>query len=84
MKRDLDEIAAIEKAIAQKYGKETIQDPRASWDEDKEKELEQSDADPLIALLFRDTDEDAPFFGACFCQTTSPLRLILAKVLRCW
>lgn len=38
MKRDLDEIAAIEKAIAQKYGKETIQDPRASWDEDKEKD----------------------------------------------
>ena len=43
-------------------------------DEDKEKELEQSDADPLIAMLFRDTDEDAPFFGACFCEDGS-LRL---------
>ena len=38
MKRDPDEIAAIEKAIAQKYGKETIQDPRTSWNEDKEKD----------------------------------------------
>ena len=43
-------------------------------DEDKEKELEQSDADPLVAMLFRDTDEDAPFFGACFCEDGS-LRL---------
>ena len=43
-------------------------------DEDKEKELEQSDADPLVAMLFRDTDEDAPFFGASFCEDGS-LRL---------
>ena len=43
-------------------------------DEDKEKEIEQSDADPLVAMLFRDTDEDAPFFGACFCEDGS-LRL---------
>ena len=43
-------------------------------DEEKEKELEHSDVDPLIAMLFRDTDEDAPFFGACFCEDGS-LRL---------
>jgi len=36
-------IAAVEKAISQKYGDEAIQNPRANWDEDKEKEyLEQS------------------------------------------
>ena len=36
-------LAAIEKAIAEKYGKETIQNPRANWDETKEKEyLQQS------------------------------------------
>jgi len=36
-------IAAVEKAISQKYGDEAIQDPRANWDETKEKEyLEQS------------------------------------------
>ena len=37
-----NEIAAIEQAISQKYGEETIQNPRANWDEIKEKEyLEQ-------------------------------------------
>jgi hypothetical protein len=36
-------IAAVEKAISQKYGEETIQNPRANWDEAKEKEyLKQS------------------------------------------
>ena len=40
--KDLDKIAAIEKAISQKYGTETVQNPRANWDEAKEKEyLEQ-------------------------------------------
>ena len=43
MSNDPNRIAAIEKAIAEKYGKETIQNPRGNWDEDKEKEyLEQS------------------------------------------
>ena len=37
-----DRIAAVEKAIAEKYGSETIQNPRGNWDETKEKEyLEQ-------------------------------------------
>jgi len=41
--KDPNKIAAIEKAIAEKYGKETIQNPRGNWDENKEKEyLEQS------------------------------------------
>ena len=36
-------IAAVEKAISQKYGEETIQNPRANWNETKEKEyLKQS------------------------------------------
>jgi len=40
--KDYDKIAAIEKAIGEKYGKETIVNPRANWDENKEKEyLEQ-------------------------------------------
>jgi hypothetical protein len=42
MKEDPNHIAKVEKAIAQKYGKEAIQNPKANWDEDKEKEyLEQ-------------------------------------------
>ena len=36
--KDLNKIAAIEQAIAKKYGDEAIQNPRANWDEDKEKE----------------------------------------------
>lgn len=36
--KELDQIAAIEKAISQKYGKETIQNPRSQWDKEKEKD----------------------------------------------
>jgi hypothetical protein len=36
--KDLDKIAAVEKAITKKYGEETIQNPHANWDEAKEKE----------------------------------------------
>jgi formate dehydrogenase maturation protein FdhE len=36
--KKLNKIAAIEKAIAEKYGKEAIQNPRSDWDEEKEKE----------------------------------------------
>ena len=42
MKKDLDYIVKVEKAIAQKYGEETIQNPRSNWTEEKEKDyLEQ-------------------------------------------
>ena len=41
-KKDPNYAAMIEKAIAEKYGVETIQNPKANWDEEKEKEyLEQ-------------------------------------------
>ena len=36
--KDMDKIAAIERAIAKKYGDDTIQNPRSSWNEEKEKE----------------------------------------------
>ena len=36
-KKDLNKIAAIEKAIKEKYGEEAINNPRANWDEVKEK-----------------------------------------------
>jgi hypothetical protein len=42
MKKDPNYIAAVEKAIAEKYGKETVQDFRNDWDERREAEyLEQ-------------------------------------------
>ena len=31
-------MAAVEKAISEKYGEEAIQNPKANWDEEKEKE----------------------------------------------
>ena len=36
-KKDLNEIAKIEKAIKEKYGDEAIQNPKRDWDEKKEK-----------------------------------------------
>ena len=36
-KKDLNEIAKIEKAIKEKYGEEAIQNPKRCWDEEKEK-----------------------------------------------
>lgn len=40
--KDYDYLASVEKAIAEKYGKDTVQDFRSSWEEDREKEyLEQ-------------------------------------------
>ena len=40
--KNYDQIAAIEKAIKQKYGDEAIANPKSFWDENKEKEyLEQ-------------------------------------------
>jgi hypothetical protein len=54
--KDLNKIAAIEKAIAEKYGDECIQNPRASWDEIKEKEyLEQ------MRELYKKTIENESF-----------------------
>tara|TARA_Y100000310_G_C20141071_1_gene560298 strand:+ start:114 stop:491 length:378 start_codon:yes stop_codon:yes gene_type:complete len=38
MKHDLNYIANLEKAIKEKYGAETIANPKADWSEDKEKE----------------------------------------------
>ena len=35
---DPNYVAKVEKAISEKYGDETIQNPKGNWDEDKEKE----------------------------------------------
>jgi len=41
--KDPNQIAAIEKAIAEKYGSEAVQNPKGNWSETKEKDyLEQS------------------------------------------
>ena len=33
-----NKLAAVEKAISQKYGEDAIQNPKANWDEEKERE----------------------------------------------
>ena len=38
MSKDQDYIVRLEKAIAEKYGKETIQNPKSNWDKEKEEE----------------------------------------------
>ena len=38
MKKDLNYVAALEKAIAKKFRKETIVNPKANWDDEKEEE----------------------------------------------
>ena len=38
MSKDLNDIAAVEKAISSKYGDETITNPKSTWSEDKEKD----------------------------------------------
>ncbi len=37
-KDKLNHIAAVEQAISKKYGDEAVQNPKANWDENKEKE----------------------------------------------
>ena len=37
MKKDPNYAIKVEKAIAKKYGEETIQNPKKNWDDDKEK-----------------------------------------------
>ena len=38
MKKDPNYAVKVEKAIAEKYGQETIVNPKSQWDDDKEKE----------------------------------------------
>ena len=52
-KHDLNYIAALEKAIAEKYGKDAVQDFRNTWEEGKEKEY-------LDQLKERNTKRKAP------------------------
>ena len=64
MKKSLNDIAAIEKAIKQKYGEDTIQNPKATWDEEKEQQyLEQLKVQYKQDLKKRDKTEKAEIDG---------------------
>jgi hypothetical protein len=51
---DINYIARLEKAITDKYGKETIQNPERFWNEEKEKEY-------LKQLKERPSDSDSEY-----------------------
>tara|TARA_R100000995_G_scaffold70307_1_gene38889 strand:- start:9704 stop:10084 length:381 start_codon:yes stop_codon:yes gene_type:complete len=38
MKKDLNQIAKIEKAMSKKFGEESITNPKSGWDDEKEKQ----------------------------------------------
>ena len=48
-------IAKLENAISQKYGEETINNPRRFWDEDKEKEYIQQSIE--VRQIIWDTEQ---------------------------
>jgi len=57
-KKDPNYVVKIEQAIADKYGEETIQNPRGNWNEEKEKEyLEQLKALALKEDRLREKEE---------------------------
>ena len=47
-KKDLNEIAKIEKAIKEKYGNEAIQNPKGNWDQEKEAKAARSKKTEVI------------------------------------
>lgn len=58
-KKDPNYIAALEKAISEKYGKDTVQDFRNTWEEDKEKEyLEQLKILQTKLDVFKENQEE--------------------------
>jgi len=63
-KRDLNKIARIERAIANKYGNEAIQNPKGNWTQEKEKEyLEQLKVLAKKEKLIEDKSEKVEIDG---------------------
>ena len=57
-KKDPNYLVKLEKAIADKYGKEAIQNPKADWSDDKEKEY-QKEVKDINRRLYRSTDDQS-------------------------
>lgn len=61
-KIELDEVAKLEKAIKEKYGEEAIQNPKGTWNKEKEdKYLEELKAFYKRNIREKDTEEVAGF-----------------------
>ena len=55
-KKDLDQVAAIEKAIAKKYGKVAVKNPKSGWND--KKELEYIEQQKKVAEKLNSISED--------------------------
>tara|TARA_B100000497_G_C7410970_1_gene259146 strand:+ start:53 stop:436 length:384 start_codon:yes stop_codon:yes gene_type:complete len=63
-KKDPNYIAKLEKAISEKYGGETVSNPRGNWDDEKEKiYLEQIEKVRQKELLLDEMDEKVEVNG---------------------
>ena len=62
MKKDLNYIAGLEKAIKQKYGEEAVQSPSSNWTPEKEKEYLQQLKENKIKELAADRVEEREGF----------------------
>ena len=62
MKKDLNYIAGLEKAIKQKYGEEAVQNPSSNWTPEKEKEYLQQLKENKIKELTADRVEEREGF----------------------
>tara|TARA_A100001515_G_C4517139_1_gene192129 strand:- start:195 stop:575 length:381 start_codon:yes stop_codon:yes gene_type:complete len=64
MKKDLNYVAKLEKAIKQKYGDKAVQNPKSGWTEEKEKEyLEQLKNLEKKALAKEELDQKVEIEG---------------------
>ena len=62
MKKDLNYIAGLEKAIKQKYGEEAVQNPSSNWTPEKEKEYLQQLKENKIKEVAADRVEEREGF----------------------
>ena len=59
-KKDWDYIAAVEKAVAEKYGKDSVQDFRSEWENLKEENYLKQVTDARIEKQKRNTQHQKP------------------------
>lgn len=57
-KKDIEYVGKVEKAISDKYGKESVVNPRSLWDEEKEKEYLQQAKENAEKYYEKDEDND--------------------------
>jgi len=70
MNKDYNYIAAVEKAIAEKYGKETVQDFRSGWEEGKEESYLEQLADRRKSLYKKERTKTSYDSGNILIKTS--------------